>query len=841
MLQHFGVSEDNVRALLQESNAKRQHRDEAPGSTLELTGFAKKTIRDAVSIAYKYNHTHVGTEHILYALSTQEGTAAVVILEELKVEVVEVQKKLDEVFSQSDQYKQALNTFFQPFAAMMNNIQGNQFPPMGAPQNFGNDPHGIEEPGKNNKKQEKSKTPALDYFTNDLTAEAREGKLEPVIGRAKEIERMISILNRKTKNNPVLIGEPGVGKTAIVEGLAQAIVNEKVPSNLQEKKLLVLDMSALVAGTKYRGEFEARLKQVLEEASSKDNEIILFIDELHTVIGAGSAEGSLDAANMLKPLLGRNKLQIVGATTVKEYRKHVEEDHAFERRFQPITVNEPGEEDCIAILQGLKNTFEDFHNLRISDEAIVASVKLAKRFVHDRNFPDKAIDLLDEACSLRNIQKGDKDADKLQLLKKQLEKTVKSKEAAVAKQDYEKAKKLRDTEMEATEEIKKLKEKKNLPRSKRTVISEEDIAFVISKATNIPVTKLVGSDIAHLKNLEHILDQKIIGQHDAIERIAKAIRRSRLGISDTNRPIGTFLFLGPTGVGKTALVKALAKEIYNDEKALLKFDMSEMMERHNVSRLLGTTAGYVGYDDGGQLTEAVRSKPYSIVLFDELEKAHPDVFNILLQILEDGYVTDGKGRRVNFRNTIIIMTSNIGAEKFTKQAQKIGFKSTGQFGEQDEREFEEIKKDVMEDVKKSLKPELFNRIDGVVVFKPLGKSEVENIVKLELGYIQERLKSKHIALFATPEAIIHIATVSFDPLYGARPVRRKLQELIEDPLTDLILAGSVEEFGNVLVHLEGEQLVLEKLHETNPELVSFEKAFEVAPVTTHSYYQGQQV
>ncbi|MFN7161258.1 MAG: ATP-dependent Clp protease ATP-binding subunit [Candidatus Gracilibacteria bacterium] len=814
VLQHFNINADQVRNVLRESNAKRQHRAEE-ANMLELTGFAKKTIRDAVSIAYKYNHTYVGTEHMLAALVSQEGTAAVVILEDLKVPPQEVSKKLEEIFTQGDQYRQSLNNFFQPFNNMMQQQQpgamGGIFFSMGQngqqpgfnPEIMGEGmvPPEMNEDGKAKKDGKKSSTQALDYFTHDVTEEARAKKFDPVIGRKKEIDRMIAILNRKTKNNPVLIGEPGVGKTAIVEGLAQAIIAEEVPGNLLEKRLLSLDMSALVAGTKYRGEFEGRLKQVLDEASTKENEIILFIDELHTVIGAGSAEGSLDAANMLKPLLGRNKLQIIGATTIKEYRKHIENDHAFERRFQPIMVDEPKTEDAIDILKGLKETFEEYHNLRISDEAVEAAVTLSKRYINDRFLPDKAIDLLDEACAIRDIERGDKDTEKLKGFKKQLEKTVKSKEAAVAAQEYDKAGKYRDKELEINDELKKIKEKRNLPRSRRPEVDANDIASVVSKATNIPVTKLIGSELATLRNLEKSLEKRIIGQTEAIEKISRAIRRSRVGVGDQNRPIGSFIFLGQTGVGKTALVKALAKEIYNDERALLKFDMSEMMEKHNVSRLLGATAGYVGYDDGGQLTEAVRKQPYSIILFDEIEKAHPDVFNILLQILEDGYVTDGKGRRVNFKNTIVILTSNIGADRFSKQAQKIGFNLTTNERDEQLQEFEEIKKDVIDQLKKSFKPELFNRLDGVVVFKPLGKEQIHEIVKLELSYIQERLLTKNITLFSTNDAVEVLAKESYDPIYGARPVRRKLQEVVEDAIADLFLDEKITEGENVLLEV----------------------------------------
>lgn len=815
ILQHFAITPEAIRRILKETNAKRQHKEEV-GETLELTGFAKKTIRDAVSSAYKYNHAHVGTEHMLYALVSQEGTAAVVILEELNVSAQDVIKKLEEVFTQGEQYRQSMGGFFNPMQNMMQGMGGFFIP--GNPQMQGQfmqpgmgEPMMPEMEGQEGKKGKNGKAGILDYFTTDVTAEAKEGKLSPVVGRTPEITRMIAILRRKTKNNPVLIGEPGVGKTSVVEGLALAIVQERVPSSLIGKRLLALDMSALVAGTKYRGEFEGRLKQVLDEASKKENEVILFIDELHTVMGAGSAEGSLDAANMMKPLLGRSKLQVIGATTVKEYRKHIEQDHAFERRFQPVLIEEPNTEDTLTIMKGLRVSFEEFHNLRISDDALSAAVTLSKRYVQDRFLPDKAIDLLDEACAVRDIERAGKEDDKLKKLKGQLEKVIKDKEEAAATESYQHAYKAREEEMELTKQIKKLKEAKNLPRSRRPEITKENVAEVLSKATGIPVMKLIGTEIQHLTNLEDKLTKKIVGQDEAIKKIARAIRRSRVGVSDTHRPIGSFMFLGPTGVGKTALVKALAKEIYNDEKALLKFDMSELMERHNVSRLLGTTAGYVGYDDGGQLTEAVRKKPYSIILFDEMEKAHPDVYNILLQILEDGYVTDGKGRRVNFRNTIVIMTSNIGAQRFAKQAQKIGFNLTGKLeNELSTEEFDEVQKDVTEDLKKAFKPELFNRIDGIVVFKPLAAEQVLEIVKLELSYLQERIAEKGFTIYASNEAIALLAKLSYDPLYGARPVRRKLTELVEDPITDLILEGLNPEDG-VLITTEDDKIAVRRM------------------------------
>ena len=643
---------------------------------------------------------------------------------------------------------------------------------------------------KHKKDEKKTKTPALDYFTQDLIQEAVKGKLEPVIGRKKEIERVISILCRKTKNNPVVIGEPGVGKTAIVEGLAQAIAQERVPEALLNKKILSLSMTSVIAGTKYRGEFEERVKQILDELKSVQN-AILFIDEIHTVVGAGSAEGSLDAANILKPALSRGSVQIIGATTTNEYRKQIENDAALERRFQPIIIDEPSIEDTRAMLEGLRKSFEEHHNLQITDDAMEAAIVMSKRYINDRFLPDKAIDLLDEAASLKRVNiKGDPDSTKK--FQKELNKIIKQKEEAVSKQNYEFAAELRNTELELIKKIEEARTVK-LPREKRQKVTEDDIAKVVSNMTGVPVTRLVKSDMDRLMNLEKRLKKRIIGQDEAVETVCKAIRRSRAGFADYNRPIGSFIFMGPTGVGKTELVRALADEVYNDKDALVKIDMSEFMEKHTTSRLVGTTAGYVGYEDGGQLTETIRRKPYSIVLFDEIEKAHPDVFNLLLQILEDGVLTDSKGRKVDFKNTIVILTSNIGADKLTKKAAPIGFDLKENELKAAEKDYQRTKTEILNELKDNFKPEFLNRIDKTIVFRALTNANIKEIVKLHIEMLEKRLAVKKLKLQISASGLEFLAKESYDPHYGARPVRRKIQDLVEDPLTQKFLEGDFKE------------------------------------------------
>ena len=800
ILFNFGVSIHNVELVLK--SVGRIGKVQGPrGHVGGLSEYAKAVIEEAVKIAHEYGHSFIGTEHLLYGVVSQDNTAATVILENMKVSPNDVRDKILDIFEKS----RAPDDDGDEVQGFAPGQKGKKAPnTMNPLELFLSGLHGVLAAGQMNQKENmndayqhksgkksESKTPALDYFTSDLIEEAKNKKLSPVIGRKKEIERVISILCRKTKNNPVLIGEPGVGKTAVAEGLAQAIVNEDVPENMLDKKILALSMTSVVAGTKYRGEFEERMKQIVDEASAQDN-VILFIDELHTVIGAGSAEGSLDAANILKPALSRGKLQMIGATTTKEYRKHVESDAALERRFQPVIVDEPSVEDSLLMLHGLQESFEDHHNLLITDEALEAAVKLSKRYVNDRFLPDKAIDLIDEACSLKRIKTTNVDTSKIKKLQKKLKTIVDKKGECVSRQDYEQAAELRNQEIEIAKEIDAQK-KVVLPRNKRKKVDQDDIANVIAVMTGIPVNKLVKDDVEKLQGLEDSLKRRIIGQDEAVEAVAKAIRRSRAGISDERRPIGSFIFMGPTGVGKTELVKAIAEEVYNDKNALIKIDMSEFMERHNTSRLVGATAGYVGYEEGGQLTEAVRTKPYSVILFDEIEKAHPDVFNLLLQILEDGELTDSKGRKVNFKNTIIIMTSNIGAEKLTEKAAPMGFYVKSEDLKEAEKDYEAMKTDTLNSLKDKFRPEFLNRIDKVVVFHALTHEEIKKIVQLHVGYLQNRLAHRKITISLTDAGLKFLAEKSYDPAFGARPVRRAVQEYIEDPLTQKLIDGEIHE------------------------------------------------
>ncbi|MBI2638737.1 ATP-dependent Clp protease ATP-binding subunit [Candidatus Peregrinibacteria bacterium] len=816
ILMNFGVSLDNVYLVLK-TVGRATAGQTTQGKGGGLSGFAKQVIEDALKCAHEFNHSFVGTEHLLYALCTQENTAATVILENMKISPQSIKEQIVQIFRRNQEGAipgmpgapgaKGQGQMMNPLEFFLSGLHGVL---------VGSEEKGYKDAYKHKQgEQQKTKTPALDYFTTDLVQECRRGKIDPVIGRQKEIERVVSILNRKTKNNPVLIGEPGVGKTAIVEGLAQAIVTEQVPDNLLDKRILSLSMAAVVAGTKYRGEFEERVKQIIDEAASQPN-VILFIDELHTVIGAGSAEGSLDAANILKPALARGKVQVVGATTTADYRKHVEADPALERRFQPIMVEEPSEEDALAILKGIRKSYEDHHNLVIQDEALHASVYLSKRYVNDRFLPDKAIDLMDEASALKRV-KGKGNAETVKKIQQELAQTIKKKEAAVSEQNYELAAQLRCKELELTQKI-DASRRVTVPREKREQVTAEDIARVVSNMTGVPVMRLVKTDVDRLMKLEEILKGRIIGQDESVKEVSKAIRRSRAGISDERRPIASFIFMGPTGVGKTELVKALAKEVYNDENALIKIDMSEFMERHNTSRLVGTTAGYIGYEEGGSLTEAVRRKPYSIILFDEIEKAHPDVFHLLLQILEDGILTDGKGRRVDFKNTIIVMTSNIGAEKLTEKAGPIGFDLSSNELKKAEDEYAEIKEAILEELKDNFRPEFLNRIDKVIVFNALTHDNIKEIVKLHVAQLEKRLKTKNISLSMTPAGLEYLAKVSYDPKYGARPVRRKIQDLIEDPLTQKLLEGDFHEGDTIKINAkkDGNTIELTRAKKSTP-------------------------
>jgi ATP-dependent Clp protease ATP-binding subunit ClpC len=650
---------------------------------------------------------------------------------------------------------------------------------------------------KNIKKQVKdnnSETPQLDEYSRDLTEMAEENKLDPVIGRDDEIERVIQVLSRRTKNNPVLIGEPGVGKTAIIEGLADRIIGENVPELLLGKRVVALDLSSLVAGSKYRGEFEKRLKGVMKDIM-ENGDIILFIDELHTLVGAGAAEGAIDAANILKPALARGELQAIGATTLDEYRKHIEEDAALERRFQSILIEENTEEETIEILKGLRDPYEAHHKVKITDQAIKSSVSLSHRYITDRFLPDKAIDLIDEAASkvrLTNTTRPPEFKD----LNQKLEEVEKEKEAAVKNQEFEKAADLRDKEKELKSELENIKGDWQQQKGRdKSVVTPDDIASIVSSWTGIPVTKLEEAETEKLLRLEDQLHKRVVGQNEAIKVVSEAVRRARAGLKDPQRPIGSFIFLGPTGVGKTELARTLAEAMFDDEDAIVRVDMSEYMEKHAVSRLVGSPPGYVGHDDGGQLTEPVRRRPYSVVLFDEIEKAHPDVFNILLQILEDGVLTDTHGRNVDFKNTVVIMTSNVGANMIEKQSQ-LGFKTSE---DNEKNEYEEMKEKVMRELRQTFRPEFLNRLDETIVFHALNKGHITQIVDLMLEEVQERLDEQEIQINTTDDAKGHLADEGFDPEFGARPLRRSIQKLIENPLSEKILNKEIEDGDKLLI------------------------------------------
>lgn len=769
VLLNFGLSPEKITLALNFLNPSLEE-----GKTEEgLSLLSKKAIEAATVAAKKHNHFYVGTEHLLWGILSQKNSNGYQVLKELNIDPERILKELQELFEAT---AKEMEEMFE-----------------GAPMPVPTTP------------LKRAKTPSLDFFTIDLTKMASEGKLDPIIGREQEIERVIQILSRRTKNNPVLIGDPGVGKTAIVEGLAQRIINNQVPSTLINKRILSLDLTALIAGTKYRGEFEERIKKVLEEAK-KSSDVILFIDEFHTVVGAGAAEGALDAANILKPALSRGEVRCIGATTVNEYRKYIEKDAALERRFQPILVEELSVEDAIDVLKGIKSRYEEFHGVEIEKEAIEAACRLSKRYIQDRFLPDKAIDLIDEAASKVRLKKGEK-PEKIEDLNKKLEKVIAEKEKAVEEQDYEKAAQIRDKELKIKEAI-NLVQAQGYHKGKPIKITAEDIAEVVSQWTGIPVAKMISEETEKLTNLEEILRKKIIGQDEAISSISKAIRRGRLGISSPKRPIGSFIFMGPTGVGKTELAKVLAEAIYGSEDTLIKIDMSEFMERHNVSRLVGAPPGYVGYEEEGKLTGAVRRKPYSVILLDEIEKAHPDVFNILLQILEDGTLTDAKGKKVDFRNTIIIMTSNIGVEELNRQA-SFGFRAESPDEKKAaEQKYEEIKQNILSRLKDYFRPELLNRIDKVIVFHPLSQQVIKKIVNIQLEELKKRLAEKNLEIEFSEAVKNFIAKVGFDPEYGARPLRRAIQDHLEDVISEKMLSSEVKEGSKVKIDLKNGKIVV---------------------------------
>ena len=810
LLKKFGVSLENIRRVLK-SGLIPMDAEISDGKS-ELSIFSQEVIENSAKIAIDFSHSLVSTEHLLLAITRNEICEASIVLNSMRIKPGEIGQEIENMFQRINNTRKNA-PFPSSMEALLSGLHG-VLMGIGANQNF-NDAHehkgefggkmfpGGMQPGPPPKKNQ-SKTPALDYFTIDFVSEAKQGKMHPVIGRDKEISRLGNILSRKTKNNPVLVGEPGVGKTAIVEGLAQRIADEKVSGALFDKKVLSLSMASLVAGTKYRGEFEERFQRIIREIKENEDEIILFIDELHTVIGAGSAEGSLDAANMLKPELSRGKIQVIGATTTEEYKKHIERDKALERRFQMIIIEEPSVEDTVQMIKGAKKTFEDFHNLNISDKAVEAAVNLSKRYVFDRQLPDKAFDIMDEA-SAKKSSRFTGNIEKIRKCQIRLAKIVKNKEKAVSDQNYTKAAELREKEITINEEIGVLKKSK-IPKGKRKTITEDDVSETISEITGVPIKKLAEKEIEKLKNLDLETKKKIVGQDEAVAAVSRAIRKSRVGISRPDRPIGSFIFLGPTGVGKTELVKVLAEEIYGDERSLIKIDMSEFSEKHTGSRLIGTTPGYVGYEEGGELTEKVRRKPYSIILLDEIEKAHPGIFNLLLQILEDGQLTDGKGRKVDFRNTIIVLTSNVGGQEFTQKAASIGFSLGEEKVRKIEGEFDSIKEKVVDELRENFKPELLNRLDHIVVFRPLKKEFIKEIVKMQFEELAIRLKEKKIDIKLDNKALDFLTKESYDPEFGARPVRRVLSEKIEDKITEGILEGKFKKGSEIKISMKGKKL-----------------------------------
>ena len=736
-----------------------------------LTPRAKGVVELAVSEAARMGSPMIGTEHLLMGILREGGNMALRILRTVGVDPKKMYSSIVQKINEA------------PKAA----------------------PAGTVSSAKDSGK----KGSALEEFTRDLTESARAGRLDPVIGRDEEIRRVIQILSRRTKNNPVLIGEPGVGKTAIAEGLAERIAAADVPEELLDKRVLSLDLSGMVAGTKYRGEFEERIKKTIDEVKKAGN-VILFIDELHTIVGAGSAEGAVDAANILKPALSRGEIRVVGATTLDEYRKYIEKDAALERRFQPVTVGEPSPEATLEILKGLRDKYEAHHKLTITDEALEAAVSLSRRYINDRFLPDKAIDLMDEAASQVRMSAESTSPD-LKSLEEKINALHREKADAIAAQDYEKAAQLRDLEQKYTQQVDIEREnwKKSLSTNRGSV-GAEDIAKVVAGWTGIPVTRLTEDESMRMLRLEETLHKRVVGQDEAVTAVAKAIRRSRVGLKDPKRPIGSFLFLGPTGVGKTELCKTLAETMFGDENAMIRLDMSEYMEKHTVSRLVGSPPGYVGHEEGGQLTEKVRRKPYSVVLFDEIEKAHPDVWNILLQILEDGIVTDSQGRRVDFKNTIIVMTSNVGAKNITAAETPLGFHGGDKSAEEDEtKRYERIRQAVMDDLKKTFRPEFLNRIDEIIVFRQLTQENIREIASRMLQVTGRRMAEQGITLDVDDDALTELARDGFDPQYGARPLRRSIQNLVEDAVAEQMLEGRLRSGGTAHVRLKDGKVVIE--------------------------------
>ncbi|EHI97100.1 ATPase AAA-2 domain protein [Clostridium sp. DL-VIII] len=773
LLKKYGVNSDNIKTMIQRylGYGDIKKTDE----NILLTPRTKRLIDESFAAAKKLNHKYVSPEHILLALLNQEEGMAYTILKSLSLNFAIISEEL--LVFLSGNYEDKVSD-------------------------------------KSTVENKKVATPMLDKYGRDLTALSKEQGLDPVIGRDNETQRLLEILCRRIKNNPCLIGEPGVGKTAVVEGLAQRIVEGNIPEILKSKRVISLDLTSMIAGAKYRGEFEERLKKTMEEIV-KDKDIIIFIDEIHTIIGAGGAEGAIDASNILKPALARGEIQCIGATTIDEYRKYIEKDSALERRFQPITVGEPSKEETLEILKGLRDKYEAHHRVEITDEALEAAVNLSDRYITDRFMPDKAIDLIDEGAAKVRIQSLTTPPD-LKDLEEKIENIGKEKEEAIRVQDFERAARLRDQERALKEQLNNMKDNWDTQNSIKTLIVDaENIASVVSSWTKIPIEKLTESESERLLNLEDILHRRVIGQNEAVKSIARAVRRARVGIKDPNRPIGSFIFLGPTGVGKTELSKALAEAMFGDENSIIRVDMSEYMESHSVARLIGSPPGYVGYEEGGQLTEAVRRKPYSIVLLDEIEKANPEVFNILLQIMEDGRLTDGKGKIVNFKNTIIIMTSNVGAHQIKKQ-KSIGFSSNNDSN--NETEYEKMKENILGELKQKFRPEFLNRIDDTIVFHKLSDEDLNQIIDLMLASIRKRLESREIYLNFEENSKKFLLNKGIDLDYGARPLRRLIIKEVEDRLSEEILQGNIRIGDRVRVSELENKLIFKKLTENNLEM-----------------------
>ena len=765
-LEELGIVTEDIFEAVEEQVGRGNKK----ATSIYMTPRVKHVLELAVQVANRMNHNYVGTEHILLGLLSDGGGVAVGILRAMNIRTDDIVESIRHILGSSS-----------------------------------NGDDGRQEGANNN-----GDLGDLTDFATDLNESAKQGKIDPVIGRDTEIQRVIQILSRRTKNNPVLIGEPGVGKTAIAEGLAQRIVTGNVPEILRNKRIISLSIGSMLAGAKYRGEFEERLKKAIDEVQQHDD-MIIFIDEIHTLVGAGATEGAMDAANILKPALARGEFQVIGATTLDEYKKHIEKDAALERRFQPVQVGEPNEEDALEILKGLRDRYEAFHKAKITDEALKAAVTLSSRYITDRFLPDKAIDVVDEAASKVRMKVFSAAPD-VKALEDRLNTVKKEKEAAVTSQDFEKAAKLRDEEQSLVKEIDDKKSVAKEESEQKLVVTEDDIAAVVAQWTGIPVAKIADEESQTLLHLEEELHKRVVGQDDAVTAVAKAVRRARAGLKDPKRPIGSFLFLGPTGVGKTELARALASSLFGDESAMIRLDMSEYMEKHTVSRLVGAPPGYVGYEEGGQLTDAVRRKPYSVILLDEVEKAHADFFNILLQVLDDGRLTDSQGRTVDFRNTVIIMTSNLGAKALHKNSSELGFlapkKSESSTNQSNSIDFKEAKKSVMDAVKRHFRPEFLNRIDEMIVFRPLTEEDLKHIVSILMSDVTKRLKERELQLEITSEAMQLLVKEGSDFTMGARPLKRAIQRLIEDPVSDLILKGDAIEGKTIKVDVKDNEIVV---------------------------------